>query len=396
MKKILFITTRNIITSSGELRLIKNRAEALFQYFGIITDFIVLQKPDRIASKNKESIDAGGEVIAFPATFTNPIQLARSFRTAYHSIKYKLELGKYGMIIFSGHGFNSWPRKIKKFNNLPIVFDIHGANEDLVEVARKSNLLKNLVLRVSYFKETYLSKNHYLHTDAALVVTKALEEYTKKRYRIPKEYKFYTVPCATSSLSIDEEQYHAYRLQYRKKYGIAENEIVFIYSGGISPWQCIEETIALYKNIQNSIKQKCRLLIFSFNIESIKCLVEGTNAIIDCYNPDELTNALCAGDYAMMLRHDNLTNNVAFPNKFLEYVQSGMNIISTPYVHEIAEQIKNNNLGMLYDMSGDISMIVTYINENGNKKHYNTNVIETILINNSFKERVKSLADDVI
>ena len=396
MKKILFVTTRNVLTSSGELRLIKNRAEALFHFFGIITDFIVLQKPDRIASKNKECIDAGGEVMAFPAAFTNPIQMAQSFKTAYQIIKHKLDTGNYGMIIFSGHGFNAWPRKIKKFNNLPIVFDIHGANEDLVEVAKKSGLLKAMALRASFIIENYLSKNYLSHADGALVVTKALEDYTKIRYRIPAKFKFYTVPCATSSLSIDAEHYLEYRKQYRKKYGISDDEIVFIYSGGISPWQCIEETILLYKRLQCLIKQKSRLIIFSFNIDSIMNLLAGTNTIFDSYTPDKLVQALCAGDYAMMLRHDNLTNNVAFPNKYLEYVQSGMSIITTTYVYEIAEQIKQYDLGVLYDMSEDISKLVSYIDEGRNKKHYNTKQIDEVLTHNSFKERLKSLAEDLI
>jgi len=395
MKKILFVTTRNVLTSSGELRLIKNRAEALFKDYGILTDFIVLQKPNRIASKNKECINAGGEVIAFPATFTNPIELIQSFKTVYSLIKFNLDTGKYGMIIFSGHGFNAWPRKIRQINNLPIVFDIHGANEDLVEVAKKSGLLKKIALRASFIKETYFSKNHFLYADGALVVTKALEEYTKIRYVIPKEFKFYTVPCATSSLSIDVEHHLEYRLQYRKKYGITDDEIVFIYSGGISPWQCIEETVALYKKLKSSMKHKCRLLIFSSNFEPVKHLLEGTNAIVDSYNPEELTKALCAGDYAMMLRRDNLTNNVAFPNKFLEYVQSGMNIISTPFVYEIAEQIIKYDLGILYDMLGDISSLVSYIDESGNIKQYNPKHIDEILKYNSFKERLKSISDDV-
>ncbi len=40
MKKILFITSRNIISTCGELRLIKNRANVLKEAYGYTTDFI--------------------------------------------------------------------------------------------------------------------------------------------------------------------------------------------------------------------------------------------------------------------------------------------------------------------------------------------------------------------
>ena len=60
--RILFITNRNILTTCGELRLIKNRAEKLYEAYGISTDIIALASPQRIRSDKKEKINANGDL----------------------------------------------------------------------------------------------------------------------------------------------------------------------------------------------------------------------------------------------------------------------------------------------------------------------------------------------
>ena len=71
-----------------------------------------------------------------------------------------------------------------------------------------------------------------------------------------------------------------------------------------------------------------------------------------------MRNVLCAGDYAFLLRDDYVTNNVAYPNKFLEYVSCGLKIIATPYVHDVADQIRKFNLGVIYDYSSPLNIDV--------------------------------------
>lgn len=80
MNRILFVTNRNILTTSGELRLIKNRAEALYKEYGIATDFIAFASRDRIQSEKHEIINAGGEVEAYELSLTNPAITLPSYK----------------------------------------------------------------------------------------------------------------------------------------------------------------------------------------------------------------------------------------------------------------------------------------------------------------------------
>ena len=102
MQKVLFVTNRNILTTSGELRLIKNRAEAIFDNYGIATDFIVLSNKERLQSDDKEIINAGGYCVAFEFSLINPLITLRSFIMVKNAIYERLYKESYGAVILSG------------------------------------------------------------------------------------------------------------------------------------------------------------------------------------------------------------------------------------------------------------------------------------------------------
>lgn len=398
MKRILFITNRNILTTSGELRLIKNRAEELYNSFGVPTDFIAVQKPARINAPNREAINAGGSTAAYPFAPSKVLSTWKAYKDLKREVKNRLDSGEYGMVIFSSFLLVHLIKWIKKDYNVSVVLDLHGAAEDSLELARVSGLKKKLFFNLTYASITRTYKKYYRYADGSLVVTQALEDYVRKNYEIKDNFHFYHVPCATNSLCQEKEKYLANRKAYRQKYGISEDEIVFIYSGGVSAWQCVEETIQLYKQLSSALKKKTRMLVFSHSFETIKKLAGNDNSIqIDSYGPEELAKALCAGDYAFLLRRDCITNNVAFPNKFLEYVQSGMRIIATPYIYEIARQVKGYSLGVLYKMDGDINGVVDYIDNNreATSENYLPELINKVLIFNSFGNRLPALVEDI-
>lgn len=394
MNRILFVTNRNILTTSGELRLIKNRAEALYKEYGIATDFIAFASRDRIQSEKHEVINAGGEVEAYELSLTNPAITLPSYKKLKDSISKKLQTGKYGAVILSGTAMPSLAKGLKNKYNVKVYLDIHGALEDILEVSRKNSGLKANIFKLLYHVDKSAVRKGLKSSEGVFVVTKALEEYLKERYPIAREKNFYIIPCATSTNPIDEDEYQTDRIKYRKKYNISADELVFIYSGGVSSWQCVAESIELYKALAEKLSIKTRMLVFSHNIKEIAALAEGDQRIqTDSYSPDELFHALRVGDFAFLLRRDNLTNNVAFPNKFLEYVQSGMRIITTPYVYEIKSQVMEYNLGYVLSFEDDHSELVKYVNNNI-AAGIDTKKINLVLTNNSFEKRLESFARD--
>lgn len=393
MEKILFVTNRNILTTSGELRLIKNRAEALYEYYNMPSDFIVFARRERINSSKRESIDAGGTLKCFETSMKNPMSVLHSYIEVKKEIKKRLSSKQYSSVILSGFGMLNYAKKIKKEFLIPVYIDIHGAFEDMIEVAKKKGSVEQILFHLMYYMDQLTILCGLKYIDGFFVVTNALKDYIKTKFKINARIKFYVVPCATKTVPFSNEEYRVDREKYRKKYKIDSDTIVFVYSGGISTWQCVSETVELYKEIANSIPNKTKMLIFSHNVDEIRQLAGDDKSVeVDSYTPEELYHALHAGDFAFLLRKDNTTNNVAFPNKFLEYVQSGMSIITTPYVYEIAKQVEKYDLGYIYKFDGDIKNLSKFVLSNAETEKKEEK-INTVLTHNSYMNTLKSFAE---
>lgn len=392
--RILFITNRNILTTCGELRLIKNRSEHLFKCFEIRTDFIALAKAERINSCKKEMINAGGKLFTIRFDLGNFISIVKAQFELKKYIMKCLSTQRYDAVVLSGSGMPAYAKIIKKINSsIGTYADIHGASEDIIEVAKGSSLLNRMIHRLIFCIDIIGIKKSTNYLDGYFVVTRALKDYLEKKFDISDKASYYVVPCAIANTDNDfYENYKLYRNTYREKYEIKDSTKVFVYSGGTSTWQSIEETIDLYKQIKKEIRDS-KFLIFSHNHDAIKKLVGNTeDVIIDSYRPEELSKALCAGDIAFLLRKNCVTNNVAFPNKFLEYVQSKMKIISTPYVYEIAEQINKYNIGILYK-SGDENKIIEYVKTSVLN---DDEIVQKVLEENGFENRLKPFVEDIV
>lgn len=387
MKKILFITNRNALTTCGALRLIKNRAEALYQDYNISTDFAVYQKQKRIDSPYREIISAGGEMEVFgyaPKTYYKNLSLFR------RAVIDKLKTQSYDAIIISQIALFISIEDIRTVSKAPIYLDIHGAPDDIYGSVKMKSLHKYIYRRLIASYYIHCLRYYFKKVDGCLVVSKGLETYLQTRFKPKEKFLFFRAPCAIVS-KLNEYDYKRYRDEYRKMFNLNEDELAFVYSGGLEPWQCIGETIRLYKAINQRVPLKTKMLIFSYEVEKAKELIGNDSSfILKSFKSDELEKALCACDYAFLLRKDITTNHVAFPNKFLEYVKSYLKVIATPYVYDVAAQIREHKLGAICDFCDD-DKIVDYVIET-KEQVISTDVINQVLEMNSFKTRLADFA----
>ena len=63
---------------------------------------------------------------------------------------------------------------------------------------------------------------------------------------------------------------------------------------------------------------------------------------------------LNACDYGIMLREDTITNRVASPTKFAEYLRSGLRIIASEGLGDFSEMVKTERLGVVLGNSGQV------------------------------------------
>ena len=387
MKKVLFVTTRNIVTTCGELRLIKNRAEALYKDYGYVTDYLAL-----VTKKDKskcESMDFESTLTYFEYVKKNPITYFTAQNKFIKELRNKLQNNKYDFIIISGSLAFKYIKEVRKYaKNTRVFADVHGAAEELIEFGG-NNIVKKTVSTTLYKIFKYNEKKYLPQFDDYFAVSNGLKKYLITEYGVNKNV--HIVPCSVKLEEYTSEDLKKFREETRKKYKIKHNEILFIYSGGVSPWQCIEQTVDVFKKIkQYDIENRCKLLILSGNLQYIQKFKD-EYILVDSLPAELIPVTLPCADFAFMLRENYVTNNVAYPNKFLEYVSSGMRIIATPFVYDVAEQIKEYNLGYILKDACFEKGIIDYCFNNDFKFADDLDNRKTLLRDVSFKNRLRFL-----
>lgn len=382
--KILFITNRNVLTTCGALRLIKNRAEVLYSQYNVSTDFCVFQNKNRLHSAKKEDINAGGQLYFVGYTASSVLFSYCNFQNTIIDI---LSKTNYDAIIISQASFSVNICKIKKLTKAPIFIDGHGASEDIYTCIDKWSLTK-MSRYLAYQLDKFCLNRLFKYADGCLVVSDGLKEYYENRYLHNSNFKYFRIPCATTSF-LEEIQYKAYREQYRLYFGLKQNEVAFVYSGGIEPWQCVNKTIELYKEVSEKLDIPSKMFIFSYETELINQKVKNDSRfVVRSLKSDELTKALCAMDFGFLIREDTLTNNVAYPNKFLEYLNARIYVITTPYIYDVKKQIEETGVGFICKDINTCDKIIDFVNQNLIQKP-NEERIKNIIFNNSFNIRLK-------
>ena len=331
MSKILFVTTRNICTAGSELRLIKNRGKVLEKEFGIKTDLYGFV-PEYLIEKKNESTDFDCEnIFSFK---NNPVDKKKKYKEFEREVISALDSEDYSAVVISGSFLSNISKKIRKEKKIHIVYDSHGAWDKIKEFNR------NPIKRIIYISLKLREKGLLKYCDSAFVLTESMKKYLQKRYNWEKET--FIVPPAADSKEYSFEEAKELREQWREKLGIEDDEVLFIYSGGISVHEPIADAHATFTSY---VKEggKAKFLVMTPDVKKIK--YEDT-MVMSC--PQKLVSeVLFAGDIAMLLRDNVVTSKVDFPNKYLEYVKSNMFIVSTPYISEVSKEISDTSTGII-------------------------------------------------
>ena len=151
-----------------------------------------------------------------------------------------------------------------------------------------------------------------------------------------------------------------YNLHYEKSknFDMARYEIPsFVYAGSLSIWQNIDETLQVYKLIENKIpgatltllteeNKKANSLIRKYNIRS---------ANVKYVALKELNLELLKYKYGFLLRKDILVNNVATPTKMNSYLACGLIPIYTNAIKDYSENINLNNFNLKIKTTSSIA-----------------------------------------
>ena len=171
----------------------------------------------------------------------------------------------------------------------------------------------------------------FCNADFVLFVSETLKRHYEKKFGM-KFTKSYIMPCFNDE--INKASFYA-----EGKY--ADN--VFTYAGSLSQWQCFEQTVALYREVEKRVGN-CSFRVLTGEREKAeeilkKCGVERYS--IDFVPKEQVTEEMAKAKFGFCLREDHIVNRVATPTKFSSYIANGVIPIYSEYVADFHAKAKD-------------------------------------------------------
>jgi hypothetical protein len=189
-----------------------------------------------------------------------------------------------------------------------------------------------------------------INSDYRIGVSEKLISYWNIYYNYDiSNNKHVVIPCAIAKsfeFFISDKDRNKKRLEL----GFKKDEIIIAFSGGVDKWQSPELIAKVMENIiENNTKVSFLFLTKkeTLNHPAIKPFESYiTNMWV---KPDEVNIILSIADFALLIRESSITNQVAAPTKFAEYLASGLEVIITNEVGDYSNFVEKNNCGIIYN-----------------------------------------------
>ncbi len=202
-----------------------------------------------------------------------------------------------------------------------VIFDARGAYEAEL---KEYKVVENKRI-VSQIKE--IERKALMASDYRLAVSNALVNYWRDNFDYNKN-EHIIVPCTLSKEFIFPFPVQAEINNLKKQLGYKEEDIVIVYSGSSAGWQSFKLITNLLLKVMNSNPKLKLLMLVSKTPETTELFKDHKQKIKTAWvEPEEVRKYLLIADYGILYREPTVTNKVASPVKFGEYLSCGLKVI---------------------------------------------------------------------
>lgn len=207
-------------------------------------------------------------------------------------------------------------------------------------------LLHNYTLKAKIGKAylSYFEKKSLKKTDVCLFVSKEMERFYEKKYSLNLQDKSLIIPCYNKLL--DESSFLA-----EGKY----QNLTFVYAGALYGWQCIDESLKVFKKVYE-YDQSAKLTLLTGQQKEADELIKKydlKNVTVGFVKLEELQEELKKFKYGFLLRKHDPINNVATPTKMNSYLAAGIIPIYTDVVKDFEENINLEDYSLKFRIEND-------------------------------------------
>lgn len=186
-----------------------------------------------------------------------------------------------------------------------------------------------------------------LKSDYRIAVSEKLINHWREKYNYTKTDHI-VIPCTLGSGFLPFLPEENQLINIRIDHGFDKNDIILVYSGSTAGWQSFNSIAELFSTVLNS-NTNIKLLFLSredINISEMKQKYP-KQVFSKWVNHNEVQQILFACDYGILFRDQSITNKVAAPTKFAEYLSAGLSIIISENLGDYSDFVKNENCGIV-------------------------------------------------
>ena len=221
--------------------------------------------------------------------------------------------------------------------NVKIVFWFQGVVEE--EYKMQHGPSYSLKEKFMFFRMRCYEK--YLLKRASLIffVSDALKEYLLQKYQIKGIKHSLIMPCYNKQLSKN-----AFVNQNRF------DELSFVYAGSTHKWQCIDQVLKIYGEVEKKYPL-ARLTLLVKKNEHLVRTIESLgiqNITIKYVSLEELDNEFLNHKYGFIIRDEHIVNYVSTPTKMSSYLASALLPVYTDAVWSFKQNLKLDEFGLIF------------------------------------------------
>ncbi len=240
-------------------------------------------------------------------------------------------------------------------------FDARGAYQ--AELTEYNVVLNNSVKNsIEKIERAALEKS-----DAHLTVSAKLAAWWKAHYQFISK-KTTVIPCTLSESFLSQFPAEKEIKQLRTALGFTENDIVLAYSGSSAGWQSFKLVDEfLYEVFSKNENVKLVFLSNEIPHESKTFKTYPNRIVTRWVKPAEVKNILLAADYGLLIREKSITNKVASPVKFAEYLSCGLNIVISEEIGDFTDFVQEHRCGVPQSTDNNFSKVSYNTKQTNNK-----------------------------
>lgn len=219
-----------------------------------------------------------------------------------------------------------------------VCFDARGA---YTAELREYNVVPDEKMKAEIFE---LEKQAVLNSDFRIAVSQQLVQYWERSFEYSSSGHV-VIPCTLNAKTFANEKISENVIAPH-----LQSTVTLVYSGGSADWQSFK---ALDKEMYQLLaaQNNLNVILLAKDLPAgMKIFAEfGTRVKSMWLKPEEVKSILDACDYGWLVREKSVTNAVASPVKFAEYLSGGLKIIISEELGDYSVFVKQHHAGIIYN-----------------------------------------------